>query len=87
MRKFLIATAAVVVVFVVAVAAIVLSGNLLPMLGRLFGPDHDFDPARAVPAPDYATESALRPDGGCPHHRSRPAARRLRAELPANRSV
>jgi hypothetical protein len=58
MRKFLISAAAVIVVFVAAVAAIVLSGNLLPVLGRLFGPDHDFDPARAVAAPDYASESA-----------------------------
>jgi len=57
-RKFLIAVAAAVAAFVVAVAAIVLSGNLLPVLGRLFGPDHDFDPARAVAAPDYASESA-----------------------------
>jgi len=58
MRKFFIALAAVVVAFVAAVAAIVLSGNLLPVLGHLFGPDHDFDPARAVAAPDYASESA-----------------------------
>jgi hypothetical protein len=45
-------------VFVIAVAAIVLSGNLLPVLGSLFGPDHDFDLARAAPAPDYASESS-----------------------------
>jgi hypothetical protein len=58
MRKLLVALVAVVVVLVVAVAAILLSGNLLPLVGSLFGPDHDFDPARAAPAPDYASETA-----------------------------
>ena len=58
MRKLLITAAAVVFVFVAAVAAILFSGNLLPLLGRLFGPDHDFDPARAGAAPDYASELA-----------------------------
>lgn len=58
MRKFFIAAATAVVLFVTGVAAAVLSGNLLPVLGWLFGPDHDFDAARAVAAPDYADESA-----------------------------
>jgi hypothetical protein len=37
---------------------ILFTGNLLPVLGLLFGPDHDFDPSLAVAAPDYASEPA-----------------------------
>ena len=57
MGKILMAAAALVFLMITIVATVVITGNALPLISFLFGPDHDFDPARAVAAPDYANES------------------------------
>ena len=50
-------------------------------------PQSGNDPCTATAGGEDRQGPALRSDGGCLHHRRRPAARRLRAELPAHRSV
>jgi hypothetical protein len=58
MRKGLLAAAGVIALAVAGIVALVLSGRIVFVLGWLFQPDHDFDPALSVPPPDYARESA-----------------------------
>lgn len=58
MRKLLVVVGVLLLLLVLGMGGIILSGRALPLLLWSLGPEHDFDPARAVPAPDYSTDVA-----------------------------